>query len=83
MSDLVKRIDDCIFYADEESWTLATLLRDCRAEIERLRKPYVPMTDDEILELVRFYTTLGFPIGRYTKRVECEIIKRAGLGGGE
>lgn len=36
MSDLIKRIDDSLEYADEKSWTLATLLRDCRSEIERL-----------------------------------------------
>ena len=36
MSDLIKRIDDWLPYADEESGILASLLRDCRTEIERL-----------------------------------------------
>lgn len=98
-NDLIKRIDDWLPYADEESGILASLLRDCRAEIvnlkevnanlsnltleyeleiERLSKPYVPMTDDDWCEAIDGETRLfhGANIG-FCKIVERIVIKRA------
>ena len=74
-SDLIKRIDDWLPYADEESGILASLLRDCRAEIERLSKPYVPMTDDERLDISRGMRIRTAEVGQ----IEAAIIKRAEL----
>lgn len=90
-NELIKRIDDWLPYADEESGILASLLRDCRAEIaslheaaqqqavviERLSKPYVPMTDDEFHDL--WFSSDGLNATETLRYAEAEFIKRAGL----
>lgn len=57
------------------------LLADCRAEIERLSKPYVPMTDDEITEATQVmkHDLLHEPTLYCWRQVEKAVIKRAGL----
>lgn len=47
--ELIKRIDMAEPHCDEY---MRELLANCRAEIERLSKPYVPMTDDERNEMM-------------------------------
>ena len=85
-NDLLKRIDDWLPYADEQSGILASLLRDCRAEIER-KATYVPMTDAEIAKIQKqWMTDLKKTIGKtdvskpdLTRYLETAVIKRLGL----
>lgn len=51
-NELIARID---FELDAwpRSSTLCKTLKDCRAEIERLSKPYVPLTRVELVALAR------------------------------
>jgi len=59
MSDLIKRIDDwlsCGTFDAEDLDAAEHLLIKCRAEIERLRKPYVPMTREEWEKLMDSYS---------------------------
>lgn len=55
MSVLIKRADLWIkAHKGKQKFTVAytaELIADMKAEIERLSKPYVPMTEDEIYEL--------------------------------
>lgn len=87
MTDLLKRIDD---YLSNCRWITrdgeAQLLRDCRAEIER-RATYVPMTDDEIIEIADTAESNAFRMGSIVQEtgyegyraIEQAVIKRAGL----
>lgn len=71
MSDLIKRIYDALgkFGITTEEWDL---LADCLAEIERLSKPYVPMTQQERVKW------LSSDYGNLTmlEKMEQDVIKR-------
>ena len=83
-NELLKRIDEEMQWLPYRSskWQL---LADCRAEIER--KPYVPMTDDEIIEIADTAESNAFRMGSIVQEtgyegyraIEAAVIKRAGL----
>lgn len=79
-NDLLKRIDEELQWLPYGSskWQL---LNDCRAEIERPSKPYVPMTDDEITEATQVmkHDLLHEPTLYCWRQVEAAVIKRLGL----
>ena len=78
---LIKRIDESFFFvvdADGQQ-RLNKLLDDCRAEIERLSKPYVPMAISEKVAIRKEWLTTGRGTDALISEVEAAVIKRAGL----
>ena len=78
-NELIARID---FELDAwpRSSTLCKTLKDCRAEIERLSKPYVPMTETEFEQLAEAWTSIPITDRQdWCNYVEAHIIERAGL----
>ena len=79
-NNLLKRIDESFFFvvdADGQQ-QLNKLLEDCRAEIERLSKPYVPMTDVERNEMMAVWHE-NADLPPMIQYIEATVIKRAGL----
>lgn len=75
-NELIKRIDGWLFANAPEG--AGTILKDCRAEIERLSKPYVPMTDAEwdVVGLTEVALNSDYA---YERMLEAEVCRRAGL----
>ena len=73
-NELLKRIDAAL-YDDANPYQA---LRDCRAEIERLSKPYVPMTDVERNEMMAVWHE-NADLPPMIQYIEATVIKRAGL----
>ena len=75
MSDLINEIDDILKNCFNVGDRVEKALNNCKAEIERLSKPYVPMTDDEWCK----YLDDGIPSGlsySFYKELEADTIAR-------
>ena len=96
-NDLLKRIDERFTSLNDvpvrdvrltrDEWAqIRKYLPDCRAEIER-KATYVPMTDDEIIEIADTAESNAFRMGSIVQEtgyegyraIEAAVIKRLGL----